>query len=447
MKKLAFLFLFFLMANHARAQSLYTGNLKASTSDCVTAPCVTAPVEATYGGATFTLNGTWSATVQFEASGDGGVTWVALNATPSNSSTAASSSTSSGAWQANVSAYTIVRIRVSAYTSGTVVATINFSTASARGGSGSGSGSIGGSIASTQVAFGTGVNTIGGDSQFTWGSTNHSASIGSTLPTPPSYPALTDYGDGLVVQRQNDTSGGKYQFPFIAYGYGTSVAASGGLVQSYSIGVNPSDGLQTAAASLPGNGNTLGFTGDYPPVVGLLSYATLNGLGTVTTSAGVDSYSENLSTGTITTGAGYYAQPNVNMGGGTLTNSVGYYAAAQTAGTNNYGMYFADFGSGSNTYGIFQAGSSTSNVLINLALTKCTSGCILVAALTTTAATTDNVTITGMTSSGHCSISATNVAAATAIAGTYISAKTTNQITVTHAVTSNMNYDILCTLY
>jgi hypothetical protein len=69
----------------------------------------------------------------------------------------------------------------------------------------------------------------------------------------------------------------------------------------------------------------------------------------------------------------------------------------------------------------------------------------LPASLVTTAASSDNVTVTGMTSSGHCSIDPTNAAAATNIATTYISAKTTNQITVTHAATANMNYDILCT--
>lgn len=70
----------------------------------------------------------------------------------------------------------------------------------------------------------------------------------------------------------------------------------------------------------------------------------------------------------------------------------------------------------------------------------------LPAALTTTAATSDNVSITGVTSSSHCFFSATNATAATNIATTYISAKTTNQITVTHAAISGMTYDIICTV-
>jgi hypothetical protein len=70
---------------------------------------------------------------------------------------------------------------------------------------------------------------------------------------------------------------------------------------------------------------------------------------------------------------------------------------------------------------------------------------LLVASLTTTAATTDNVAITGMTSTGHCSLTATNSSAATNIATTFVSAKTTNQITVTHTATSGMTFDVLCT--
>lgn len=69
----------------------------------------------------------------------------------------------------------------------------------------------------------------------------------------------------------------------------------------------------------------------------------------------------------------------------------------------------------------------------------------LPASLVTTAAASDNVAIQGMTSSGHCTFSARNASAATNIATTFISALGANSITVSHAVTANMNYDILCT--
>jgi hypothetical protein len=66
------------------------------------------------------------------------------------------------------------------------------------------------------------------------------------------------------------------------------------------------------------------------------------------------------------------------------------------------------------------------------------------ASLTTTAATSDNVIVTGATASSHCQISPTNASAARNYSTTYISAKTTNQITVAHAATSGMTYDIAC---
>jgi hypothetical protein len=70
---------------------------------------------------------------------------------------------------------------------------------------------------------------------------------------------------------------------------------------------------------------------------------------------------------------------------------------------------------------------------------------VVVAALVTTAAASDNVTVQGMTASGHCTLTPTNAAASGAASEAYVSAKAANQITVTHAVTANMNYDVMCT--
>lgn len=67
-------------------------------------------------------------------------------------------------------------------------------------------------------------------------------------------------------------------------------------------------------------------------------------------------------------------------------------------------------------------------------------------ALTTTAAASDAVTVTGATSTSHCSVTPTNASAATNIATTFVSAKTTNQITVSHAATASMTYDVICTI-
>lgn len=69
---------------------------------------------------------------------------------------------------------------------------------------------------------------------------------------------------------------------------------------------------------------------------------------------------------------------------------------------------------------------------------------IITAIQTTTAATTDNVTVTGMVSTGHCYLTPTNSAAAAGIASVFISAKTTNQITVTHTATAGWTFDVVC---
>ena len=94
--------------------------------------------------------GPWSGTISFFASGDGGATWNALNVTPSNSTTAVTTATANGTWQINPAGYTHVCAAFTTATSGTVVATIQLSTASARtsggGGGGAPTGTAGGDL-------------------------------------------------------------------------------------------------------------------------------------------------------------------------------------------------------------------------------------------------------------------------------------------------------------
>lgn len=151
-KALLAIFLALGLAGAAYAQQPNTLNLTAQSSDCSTAnSCNVVLLGPNIGGVTFTADGTWSGTVQIEATGNNNK-WVALSATPSNSTTTVTSFTSTGTWQANVAGYTQVRLRVSTYSSGTVVTTITPSTASARGGSGGGGGGTPGGTA-TQLQF------------------------------------------------------------------------------------------------------------------------------------------------------------------------------------------------------------------------------------------------------------------------------------------------------
>ena len=92
------------------------------------------------GGATLTVSGTWTGTISFEATGDGGTTWVAVNVMPLNSTTAVTSTTANGTWQVNTAGFTGLRMRGSATMTGSALATINPSAASARNGGSSGGG-------------------------------------------------------------------------------------------------------------------------------------------------------------------------------------------------------------------------------------------------------------------------------------------------------------------
>jgi hypothetical protein len=135
---------------------------------------------------------------------------------------------------------------------------------------------------------------------------------------------------------------------------------------------------------------------------------------------------------------------------GDIANKNGTVIPVATTGAHGNGVkiQYSDNTGTSGNLAKFDAGGNTvdggiSAASVTTALTKLP----LVAALVTTAAATDNVTVTGMTSSGHCALTPTNAAAATNLATTYVSAKTTNQITVAHTATASMNYDVLCTAF
>src|SRR5208282_4628765 len=97
---------------------------------CTTATrCVVATLQQNSGGVSVTLSGTWSATVQFEGSADN-VKFAGLSVRPLAGSSAVRSATGNGVWVVNVSGLSTVRVRASAYTSGTAAVVIQGSTAS-----------------------------------------------------------------------------------------------------------------------------------------------------------------------------------------------------------------------------------------------------------------------------------------------------------------------------
>lgn len=141
MKKLALLFI--LLAASAFGQSPATGNITTSGSTCATTnACVimllsNSPTVST-SAASVVITGTFSGTLQFEASVDG-VTFSAIPGTPVTGGSTVTSVTSTGSWTFSVGALSILRVRASAFASGTAVVTLVSSTArSASAGSGSG---------------------------------------------------------------------------------------------------------------------------------------------------------------------------------------------------------------------------------------------------------------------------------------------------------------------
>lgn len=224
-------------------------------------------------------------------------------------------------------------------------------------------GTISGTIASTQVAFGSSSNVITGDSQFIWSNVHHSLNIGpayGVLPIPVSLglpPGVVN--SGIFVQKENTDVAG---LPLIVYGYADSGAGDLGIGSAgYSIGeahgTTQAVGWESDAEVVPGIGQTV-LAVNKPSATGLLGVAANSGVGTANFITGVwGNVQSNI--GTTVWGSSLYAAENIVQSGGTLTNNVGVYLDAQSAGTNNYGLYVEDFGTSANNWAIFVQGSKS----------------------------------------------------------------------------------------
>jgi len=148
MKKLSMLLLLIALSlTPIRAQTIpATANLTASDSGACTTPasCLTVNVTPSSAAAVIQLTGTFSATLQFEGTTSVGGTFVAIAASPVGGGSAVSSATATGSWRVTASGFAQIRVRCSAFTSGTVVAAITLST----GSSGTGNGTSGGAVSS-----------------------------------------------------------------------------------------------------------------------------------------------------------------------------------------------------------------------------------------------------------------------------------------------------------
>lgn len=151
----------------------------------------------------FDLRGTFVATLQFEASIDG-TNFFAIQSLPTTPGALVTSATAVGSWQADVAGYAQVRVRCSAFTSGTVNVTIRAS--------------VGVGLLGLDSPLPTGANVIGAVTQSgTWTADTElpaaaamSDTISRTLSTP-QVGALLMYDDASnYVRAKGDVTGGAW---------------------------------------------------------------------------------------------------------------------------------------------------------------------------------------------------------------------------------------------
>jgi len=103
------------------AQTIDTGSITAAGADCSTAArCAIFTPPAGWQSVTLQVSGTFSATLAFEATADG-TNWVSVMAVNLADGTSATSTTAAGQFAINNSGLSQVRVRASAYASGTAV--------------------------------------------------------------------------------------------------------------------------------------------------------------------------------------------------------------------------------------------------------------------------------------------------------------------------------------
>lgn len=103
-------------------------SLSASSTGCTTAAsCVALPLGLADRSASIMVNGTFAGTLQFEGSTSSGAQWSALSCPTWTAGAAASSTTGTGAWICDVASLTTLRVRESAFTSGSAIVSLSSS--------------------------------------------------------------------------------------------------------------------------------------------------------------------------------------------------------------------------------------------------------------------------------------------------------------------------------
>ena len=225
------------LSSIASAQSTFnSGTITAQSASCSTgfvssAACVMLQLTPSAYIGSITVNGSFTATLQFEISPDGGATWVSASATPSGGGSAVTSATAAGVWTLTVAPYTFLRVRASSYASGIATITLAYSTATGTGGSlPSGCSSSAGQITCAQFST-SGLNGGLIGTEGTCAATGFAPAVGLDLLCPSStsgplsshgwlysnnggaWTQLVNLSDLTDVAGTSVTSGGQFFFP------------------------------------------------------------------------------------------------------------------------------------------------------------------------------------------------------------------------------------------
>lgn len=238
---------------------------------------------------------------------------------------------------------------------------------------GSGSGFIGGTIASTQVAFGSGVDTISGSNDLTWDNgakilfANGSIGIGTSTPA---YP-LDVNGNTIIRQHfaagaDSNINSGSLIYPANTFSVICSLQEQSTVnnvdflqAQLGYLELNPladatyqAYGMDGEVITNPANNNNFPLItgiygaalhhggGNIDTVFGVSGFAYTQSVGTIDLMVALEGSVVNSGAGTVNSGAGLRLFANTNNGGGIITNNYGIFLDDQTGvGTNNYNLW------------------------------------------------------------------------------------------------------------
>lgn len=343
-----------------------TGNISTSAANCGTAAaCVSLGLARNSGGASFTITGNYSGTLQFEASADGG-NFSSLSVTPSAGTSAVTSTTGTGLWSANVSAFNVVRVRASSLASGGVTVTIQGSMASAQiPGSGSSTTSMGPVINAAAYGISTSGDNV---TAFTSASTAANSFTATITPNYPRTAPATIQTSGTETATINLAgTAGDTVYVWIAdsFGYAFTITTDLGGTTFTQVGTtahNASSGyLQLYASPVGGahNFNTLTVTESTATEIIAVSGVVLPGVsanvfGTATTGSSVTPLISQTTTAAgsnVLSACEYYNATNAT----TLSNATGTLLTNLAEGTTGqvglavWGTYEASIASAINS--------------------------------------------------------------------------------------------------